>query len=110
MIHQVAMEFHPVSGASSSVSFAGDTLILPVVSHGNVGQLATDLLVASLAGSSRVGCLDHPALLPCVGRDAFGDDAGPGGGHIALSMEVYRVNGNDAPGVVLAQQRAEVAL
>ena len=110
MIHQVAMEFHPVSGASSSVSFAGDTLILPVVSHGNVGQLATDLLVASLAGSSRVGCLDHPALLPCVGRDAFGDDAGPGGGHIALSMEVYRVNDDDAPGVVLAQQRAEVAL
>ena len=115
MIHQVAMEFHPVSGASSSVSFAGDTLILPVVSHGNVGQLATDLLVASLAGVSRVGCLDHPALLPCVGRHAFGDDAagstgGPGGGHIALSMEVYRVNDDDAPGVVLAQQRAEVAL
>ena len=49
------MEFHPVSGASSSVSFAGDTLILPVVSHGNVGQLATDLLVASLAGRRASG-------------------------------------------------------
>jgi len=105
------MEFHPSLDAPRAVSFAGDTLILPVVSHGNVGQLATDLLVASVTGARRVGCLDHPALLPCAGRDAFpsheGD--GPGGGHIALGMEVYRVGGGGGGGALcLAQQRAEV--
>lgn len=106
------MEFHPALDAPRAVSFAGDTLILPVVSHGNVGQLATDLLVASVTGARRIGCLDHPALLPCVGRDAFASDEGdgPGGGHIALGMEVYRVGGGGGGALCLAQQRAEVTL
>lgn len=106
------MEFHPSLDAPRAVSFAGDTLILPVVSHGNVGQLATDLLVASVTGARRVGCLDHPALLPCAGRDAFASDEGdgPGGGHIALGMEVYRVGGGGGGALCLAQQRAEVTL
>ena len=106
------MEFHPALDAPRAVSFAGDTLILPVVSHGNVGQLATDLLVASVTGARRIGCLDHPALLPCVGRDAFASDDGdgPGGGHIALGMEVYRVGGGGGGALCLAQQRAEVTL
>uniref|UniRef100_A0A7S0IGG3 Proteasome assembly chaperone 2 n=1 Tax=Micromonas pusilla TaxID=38833 RepID=A0A7S0IGG3_MICPS len=106
------MEFHPALDAPHTVSFEGDTLILPVVSHGNVGQLATDLLVASVTGARRIGCLDHPALLPCVGRDAFARDEGdgPGGGHIALGMEVYRVGGGGGGALCLAQQRAEVAL
>mgnify|MGYP001384817128 FL=1 len=74
------MEFHPALDAPRAVSFEGDTLIVPVVSHGNVGQLATDLLVASVTGARRIGCLDHTALLPCVGRDAFASDEGDGPG------------------------------
>ena len=106
------MEFHPALDAPRAVSFEGDTLIVPVVSHGNVGQLATDLLVASVTGARRIGSLDHPALLPCVGRDAFASDEGdgPGGGHIALGMEVYRVGVGGGGALCLAQQRAEVAL
>ena len=106
------MEFHPALDAPRAVSFEGDTLIVPVVSHGNVGQLATDLLVASVTGARRIGSLDHPALLPCVGRDAFASDEGdgPGGGHIALGMEVYRVGVEGGGALCLAQQRAEVAL
>ncbi|KAJ1410443.1 Proteasome assembly chaperone 2 [Sesbania bispinosa] len=46
------------------------TLILPALSIGNVGQLATDLLISSM-GSERVGYLDDPYVLPCVGNDAY---------------------------------------
>lgn len=43
----------------------------PAVSIGNVGQLTADLLVSSL-GSEKVGYLDDPYVLPCVGNDAYG--------------------------------------
>lgn len=43
----------------------------PALSIGNVGQLAVDLLVSS-TGAERVGYLDDPNLLPCVGNDAYG--------------------------------------
>jgi proteasome assembly chaperone 2 len=52
-----------------------DRLITPpaasqVVSVGNVGQLAADLLISSLA-LHRKGALHHDALLPCLGNAAF---------------------------------------
>jgi len=43
----------------------------PAVSIGNVGQLTADLLVSSM-GSEKVGYLDDPYVLPCVGNDAYG--------------------------------------
>lgn len=43
----------------------------PALSIGNVGQLAADLLVSSM-GTERVGYLDDPYVLPCVGNDAYG--------------------------------------
>lgn len=36
-----------------------------------MGQLAVDLLVASTK-AERVGFLDTPFILPCVGNDAYG--------------------------------------
>ena len=44
---------------------------------GNVGQLTVDLIVNSLR-MPRVGYLDHPAILPLVGNDAF-DHTQPAG-------------------------------
>lgn len=89
-------------------SFAGRVLVLPVVSHGNVGQLALDLVI-NTARFDRVGFLDHPALLPCLGVGAY-DTAGT---QLALGMEVY-AGGDDfvsgASGVVLVQQRSEAVL
>lgn len=46
-------------------------LMQPALSIGNVGQLAMDLLVASLK-AERIGYLDDPYVLPCVGNDAYG--------------------------------------
>jgi proteasome assembly chaperone 2 len=128
------MEYHTTAGAASA-SFAGKTLILPVVSHGNVGQLASDLMVNTIASLSRLGCLDHPALLPCVGCGTFsgsisGSSGGGGGGGgggasggdtagsvaaaghaLALGMEVYGGDASDGmANVVIAQQRAEVVV
>ncbi|KAJ1382947.1 Proteasome assembly chaperone 2, eukaryotic [Sesbania bispinosa] len=45
------------------------TLILPALSIGNVGQLATDLLISSM-GSERVGYLDDPYVLPCIAYES----------------------------------------
>ncbi|KAK4258704.1 hypothetical protein QN277_005125 [Acacia crassicarpa] len=93
------MEFVPEEGKH----LHGDcsTLILPALSIGNVGQLAADLLVSSL-GSERVGYLDDPHVLPCVGNAAYGPVPQ---GEVALPLEVY-----DSPSNALTviQQRSPV--
>jgi proteasome assembly chaperone 2 len=50
-----------------------------------VGQLAADLLVSSM-GSERVGYLDDPYVLPCVGNDAYGPIPQ---GDLALPLEGF---------------------
>lgn len=42
----------------------------PALSIGNVGQLATDLLISSLR-AERIGYFDDPNVLPCVGNNAY---------------------------------------
>ncbi|XP_023641863.1 proteasome assembly chaperone 2 [Capsella rubella] len=78
------------------------TLILPALSIGNVGQLAVDLLVSS-TDAERIGYLDDPNLLPCVGNDAYGPLPC---GEIALPFEVYE---SSSISTTLAQQRSPVA-
>ncbi|KAL0676465.1 hypothetical protein Bca4012_004446 [Brassica carinata] len=75
---------------------------LPALSIGNVGQLAVDLLVSS-TGADRVGYLDDPYLLPCVGNDAYGPLPC---GEISLPLEVYE---SPSTATTLAQQRSPVA-
>ncbi|XP_062092525.1 uncharacterized protein LOC133798285 isoform X3 [Humulus lupulus] len=77
------------------------TLILPALSIGNVGQLAMDLLVSTMK-AERVGYLDTPFVLPCVGNDAYGPVPQ---GQLALPLEVYDSPSN---GVTLLQQRSPV--
>ncbi|CAM8901545.1 unnamed protein product [Rhodiola kirilowii] len=77
------------------------TLILPALSIGNVGQLSLDLLVASLK-AERVGYLDDPYVLPCVGNDAFGPVPQ---GELALPLEAYNSSRN---GLTLVQQRSPI--
>lgn len=88
------VEFIPAPGADGA-SLSGTTLLMvrlacdamqtvltpgrcvvlsqPVVSIGNAGQLAVDMLLASLVpgGVPRVGFLDCPHVLPIAGHDAF---------------------------------------
>ncbi|XP_042494227.1 proteasome assembly chaperone 2-like [Macadamia integrifolia] len=77
------------------------TLILPALSIGNVGQLAVDLLVSSMR-ADKIGYLDDPFVLPCVGNDAY--EPVPRG-LLALPLEAY-----DSPSnaLTLIQQRSPV--
>ncbi|KAM5549056.1 hypothetical protein ABKV19_000462 [Rosa sericea] len=93
------MEFIPEEGTHNPAD--ASTLILPALSIGNVGQLAVDLLVASTK-AERVGFLDSPYVLPCVGNDAYGPVPQ---GHLALPLEAYESASN---GMALIQQRSPV--
>lgn len=57
--------FIPSPGFDSS-RLKGTTLILPAVSIGNVPQLTTDLLLATLT-LDRIGCIEDENVLPIVG-------------------------------------------
>jgi hypothetical protein len=110
-VRAFAMEYFPSHAGGDRAAFAGKTLVLPAVGHGNVGQLAVDLMIQTLvvdrlaSGKSRLGCLDHPSVLPCVGTDAFapiGEGRGTtnGGGPVPTP-------GNDEPAGILIG-RAEI--
>ena len=135
------MEYFPSHAGGDRAAFAGKTLVLPAVGHGNVGQLAVDLMIQTLvvdrlasgaSGASRLGCLDHPSVLPCVGTDAFAPIGGartPRGGPVpvpgttngggpdrslssrdASLATALELHGDERvlPGVVFLQQRGDV--
>ncbi|CAN1133584.1 Proteasome assembly chaperone 2 [Linum perenne] len=93
------MEFITEPGKQSHPDCS--TLILPALSIGNVGQLAVDLLVSS-TGAERIGYLDDPYTLPCVGNDAYGPSPS---GDLALALEAYQ---SPANAMALVQQRSPV--
>eukprot|EP00238_Polyblepharides_amylifera_P006451 CAMPEP_0196583396 /NCGR_PEP_ID=MMETSP1081-20130531/43414_1 /TAXON_ID=36882 /ORGANISM="Pyramimonas amylifera, Strain CCMP720" /LENGTH=264 /DNA_ID=CAMNT_0041904275 /DNA_START=86 /DNA_END=880 /DNA_ORIENTATION=- len=105
------MEFFPIEGKENTLEqiFSGCTLIVPAVAGASVGQLAVDLLVSTL-NLKRVGYLEHPYILPCVGNDAYmysGPGAAPASlGHLASTVEVFCL---PEKRLVLIQQRAPVA-
>nr|GEV82556.1 reverse transcriptase domain-containing protein [Tanacetum cinerariifolium] len=73
----------------------------PALSIGNVGQLAMDLLIASNK-AGRIGCLDDPNVLPCVGNDAYSFATQ---GDLVLPLEAYESSAN---ALSLIQQRSPV--
>jgi len=77
------MEFPQESQFQQSLPFS--TLIFPLLSIGNVGQLSIDLLISSL-NLPRVGFLESPFLLPMVGNDAFSVNLGK----LSTNAEVYQ--------------------
>ncbi|XP_052180539.1 uncharacterized protein LOC127793825 isoform X2 [Diospyros lotus] len=77
------------------------TLILPALSIGNVGQLAVDLLISSTR-AERIGYLDDPNVLSCVGNDAYWPTPQ---GQLVLPLEAYASSSNS---VTLVQQRSPV--
>lgn len=94
-----AMEFFPSDTASSTRDAA--TLVLPALSIGNVGQLTVDLIISSLQ-AQKIGFLDDPNVLPCVGNDPF---ATIDSGELTVALEVYEAI---EYGLRVVQQRAPV--
>ncbi|KAF5842841.1 PAC2 family-domain-containing protein [Dunaliella salina] len=78
------------------------TVVLPAVSVGNVGELATDVLITSLlpAGLHLVARLEEPNCLPVVGNDAYSLQAP---GTLSTALELYHLQGTTT---YFLQQRA----
>jgi len=65
------MELYPIT--PKPLDLGGAVLILPIVSTGNVGQLAVDLLIATF-GLKRVAVMDSKYLVPVVGGREDGEE------------------------------------
>jgi proteasome assembly chaperone 2 len=126
-VRAFAMEYFPSHAGGDRAAFAGKTLVLPAVGHGNVGQLAVDLMIQTLvvdrlaSGQSRLGCLDHPSVLPCVGTDAFAPIGGgspraratdEGGSQSKVLATALELHGDErvCPGAVFLQLRGDVCV
>ncbi|XP_063041057.1 proteasome assembly chaperone 2 [Engraulis encrasicolus] len=67
--------------------FKGYTLILPAVSVGNVGQLATDLIISTLQ-LAKVGHFHTDALIPMVGNNPYATSS-ENAKELSTNAEVY---------------------
>ncbi|GFR49103.1 hypothetical protein Agub_g10898, partial [Astrephomene gubernaculifera] len=76
----------------------GAIVVLPAVTYANVGELAVDVLVATLCPQP-LGSLESANVLPVVGNDAF--SVGPG--TLSTALEAFSLPGRP---LVLLQQRA----
>ncbi|KAF4621076.1 hypothetical protein D9613_000383 [Agrocybe pediades] len=87
-----------IANKSRTTSMEGKVLIVPIVSTANVGQLAVDLIIASLA-LTRIAVLDPRFCIPVVGAR---DDGQKG---ITTALELY---GHPDSNLVVIQQRSPV--
>ncbi|KAJ3511611.1 hypothetical protein NLJ89_g3997 [Agrocybe chaxingu] len=83
---------------TSQLSLEGKTVIIPVVSTANVGQLAVDLIIASLS-LQRVAILESGYCVPVVGARENGQKG------ITTALELY---GHPDVDFVVIQQRSPV--
>lgn len=90
------------SAARTLKGAKGSTLVVPAVSFGNVGQLATDLLLQTMR-AQRVAYLRCRHIVPMVGNDAF-DMGEPG--VLVTPLELFRLTAH--PKVFVIQQRSPV--
>ena len=73
----------------SLTGLEGHSLVLACVSVGNVGQLATDVLLASLQAAGQLSLLTqlhHPAVIPVVGADPLQAE----GADLTCGLQLYR--------------------
>jgi len=68
----------------TSLSLSGHTLVLPSVSVGNVGQLAVDVILATIK-PTLVSQVHQPSLIPLVGSDPLSDS----GNTLTTAMQLY---------------------
>ncbi|QPG74594.1 hypothetical protein FOA43_001925 [Brettanomyces nanus] len=103
------MSFHTLSKLNPLdilESFTGSTLILPVVSIGNIPQLALDILVYNLPDVHLVGRLDSTWLYPLVGpADYIEGKPKSSETNVSTPLEVYYCQKYN---VTLLQQRTPI--
>lgn len=65
----------------------------PAVTYANVGELALDVLVTSLAPVTPLGPLESANCLPVVGNDAFDAVDGNTTGVLTTALELFSIPG-----------------
>ncbi|GLC38703.1 hypothetical protein PLESTB_000592500 [Pleodorina starrii] len=97
-------------GPEALDALKGAIVVLPAVAYANVGELAIDVLVATLRPKS-LGAVESVNVLPVVGNDAYDVDPSPQQpqqpGRLATALELFSVPGRP---LVFLQQRAPAAL
>ncbi|XP_072324521.1 proteasome assembly chaperone 2 [Scyliorhinus torazame] len=81
------METIFIPSGNCCVNLKGYTLIMPVVSVGNVGQLTVDLIISTLT-LPRVGYIHSDCLLPVVGNNPYATTS-ENSAEICICSEVY---------------------
>lgn len=97
--------YNPISDNHTTDHWLDFTLIVPLCTVGNVGQLACDLLISTLLNKKScklVGRIWSPALMPVVGPNAYDDFDDPPFKQPTTSTEVYE---SVAKKLVIIQQR-----
>ncbi|XP_038602582.1 proteasome assembly chaperone 2 isoform X2 [Tachyglossus aculeatus] len=74
-------------GGPAAPDFTGLTLLLPAVSVGNVGQLATDLIISTL-NMPKVGYFYTDCLVPMVGNNPYASTEN-NSTELSVNAEVY---------------------
>jgi proteasome assembly chaperone 2 len=86
-----------------------------------IQTLVVDRLAPGASGASRLGCLDHPSVMPCVGTDAFAPIGGgspraratdEGGSQSKVLATALELHGDErvCPGAVFLQLRGDVCV
>ena len=81
--------------------FDGFTLIMPAISIGNIGQLAIDVLLASLK-AQRVTSCHHPSIIPLVGSNPLNNSSA----ELTTACEIYQ--SEICAGIILMQIRSGI--
>mmetsp|Transcript_3879 Transcript_3879/g.4726 ORF Transcript_3879/g.4726 Transcript_3879/m.4726 type:complete len:263 (-) Transcript_3879:387-1175(-) len=101
----MASLFVPLKESAHAASFRENTLVLPSISVGNVGQLACDLILYNAKEEfQKVGYIRSRSIIPMVGNDAF-DCSGTG--NISVGVEVFQ---SKEKKITIIQQRARFVL
>ena len=92
------------SSPIEDASLNGTTLIMPAISIGNIGQLAIDILIATLKAKRLTSC-HHPSLVPLVGSDPLDTKSTD----LMTACDMYTVNQASAGCLILMQIRSAIA-
>jgi len=95
------------NNSSKSVLFKNSTVLFPTITHGNIGQLACDLLIYNMQ-MKPIGALFHTDVLPICGSNPYcnqNDNQNDHQNQNASSLEIY---GNEDLSLIVCQQRGEV--
>ena len=84
-------------------SLDGCTLIMPAISVGNIGQLALDILLATLKAKRLASCY-HPSVVPLVGSNPYDVTST----ELMTACDIYKPETCSKSNIILMQIRSAI--